>query len=81
MTRKMKDSGIEWIGEIPEDWITIKLLFVLDRPITDGPHETPSYTEEGVPFITINNIDDDGNIDKEKANKISKIDAINYNKS
>lgn len=80
MTRKMKDSGIEWIGEIPEDWITIKLLFVLDRPITDGPHETPSYTEEGVPFITINNIDDDGNIDKEKANKISKIDAINYNK-
>ena len=20
MTRKMKDSGIEWIGEIPEDW-------------------------------------------------------------
>lgn len=80
MARKMKDSGIEWIGEIPEDWITIKLLFALDRPITDGPHETPSYTEEGVPFITINNIDDDGNIDKEKANKISKIDAINYNK-
>lgn len=80
MARKMKDSGIEWIGEIPEDWITIKLLFALDRPITDGPHETPSYTEEGVPFLTINNIDDDGNIDKEKANKISKIDAINYNK-
>lgn len=22
MTRKMKDSGIEWIGEIPEDWET-----------------------------------------------------------
>ena len=20
MSRKMKDSGIEWIGEIPEDW-------------------------------------------------------------
>ena len=20
MARKMKDSGIEWIGEIPEDW-------------------------------------------------------------
>ena len=19
-TRKMKDSGVEWIGEIPEDW-------------------------------------------------------------
>lgn len=22
MTRKMKDSGIEWVGEIPEDWET-----------------------------------------------------------
>ncbi|GGD96290.1 restriction endonuclease subunit S [Jeotgalicoccus aerolatus] len=24
MTRKMKDSGIEWIGEIPEDWLLVK---------------------------------------------------------
>ena len=28
MTRKMKDSGIEWIGEIPEEWevVRIKML-------------------------------------------------------
>lgn len=32
MTRKMKDSGIEWIGEIPENWETVKLKnLVLDR--------------------------------------------------
>lgn len=80
MTRKMKDSGIEWIGQIPEDWGTTKLLFALDRPITDGPHETPSYVEEGVPFITINNIDELGNIDKENSNKISAKDALMYNK-
>lgn len=80
MARRMKDSGIEWIGEIPEDWETIKLLYVLDGPITDGPHETPSYLDEGVPFITINNIDDAGNIDKENANKISHEDAVTYNK-
>ena len=23
--REMKDSGIEWIGEIPEDWLTKKI--------------------------------------------------------
>lgn len=80
MARKMKDSGIEWIGQIPEDWGTTKLLFALDRPITDGPHETPSYVEEGVPFITINNIDELGNIDKENSNKISAKDALMYNK-
>lgn len=27
MTRKMKDSGIEWIGEIPEDWEISKLKY------------------------------------------------------
>ena len=25
MSRKMKDSGIEWIGEIPEEWEVRKL--------------------------------------------------------
>lgn len=24
MTKKMKDSGIEWVGEIPEDWLLVK---------------------------------------------------------
>lgn len=28
MTRKMKDSGIEWIGEIPEDWEVVKLKYL-----------------------------------------------------
>lgn len=28
MTRKMKDSGIEWIGQIPEDWKLNKIKFV-----------------------------------------------------
>lgn len=28
MVRKMKDSGIEWIGEIPEDWKISKIKYV-----------------------------------------------------
>ena len=24
MTRRMKDSGVEWIGEIPESWDVVK---------------------------------------------------------
>ncbi len=27
MERKMKDSGIEWIGKIPEEWNTIKIKY------------------------------------------------------
>lgn len=36
MARKMKDSGIEWIGEIPEEWEVKRgksILTILERPI------------------------------------------------
>ena len=29
--RKMKDSGIEWIGEIPQEWEIIKLRYVIKK--------------------------------------------------
>lgn len=48
-----KDSGIEWIGEIPEHWKAIRLKHMVDVKITDGPHETPEFVEEGgVPFLS-----------------------------
>ena len=50
--RKMKDSGAEWIGEIPADWNVGKTLYALSMPITDGPHETPELFEEGIPFVS-----------------------------
>ncbi len=28
MSRKMKESGIEWIGEIPEEWETVRFKFL-----------------------------------------------------
>ena len=28
--REMKDSGIEWIGNIPEDWKLVRLRFLCD---------------------------------------------------
>lgn len=48
----MKDSGVEWIGEIPEGWNRSKLLHGLSQPITDGPHETPVLYDEGIPFVS-----------------------------
>lgn len=43
---KMKDSGVEWIGEIPENWEMIRLKFLLTH-IVDCPHETPNYSHDG----------------------------------
>lgn len=48
----LKDSGIEWIGEIPEHWEASKTLFNLSMPITDGPHTTPELFEIGIPFVS-----------------------------
>lgn len=49
---EMKDSGIEWIGEIPKQWDDGKTLFFLKMPITDGPHTTPNLYDEGIPFVS-----------------------------
>lgn len=49
---KMKDSGVEWIGEIPEEWEVCAVKYTLSIPITDGPHTTPLLLDEGYPFIS-----------------------------
>lgn len=38
LTRKMKDSGIEWIGEIPEDWNARRIKNILsERNLKNDP--------------------------------------------
>ena len=60
---EMKDSGIEWIGEIPSHWSFPKITYILDYshpyPIGDGDHGSIKYTEykdEGLPFIRVQNL-------------------------
>lgn len=48
----LKDSGIEWIGKIPQHWNRTKLKRLLSTPITDGPHETPELLDAGIPFLS-----------------------------
>jgi type I restriction enzyme S subunit len=55
----MKDSGVEWLGEVPESWKIIPIKFALSIPITDGPHETPELHDEGIPFISAESIKND----------------------
>ncbi|EMP0250216.1 TPA: restriction endonuclease subunit S [Klebsiella michiganensis] len=42
----MKDSGVEWLGEVPEHWGVTRLKYEC-RNIVDCPHSTPNYTDEG----------------------------------
>ena len=53
--RKMKDSGIEWIGEIPEEWKTrpLKSLFGFGKGL---PITKENLTESGVSVISYGQI-------------------------
>lgn len=58
----MKDSGIEWIGEIPESWEISPLKFLVNKI---GSGITPkggseSYKESGIPLIRSQNVHFEG---------------------
>jgi type I restriction enzyme, S subunit len=52
---KMKDSGVEWIGEVPEGWDSIKLKFLSD--IKYGLGQPPRQLDNGLPIIRATNIE------------------------
>lgn len=55
----MKDSGVEWIGKVPEQWKVAKLKFVASFYNGDRSSKYPSGTDivdEGVIFVTSNNL-------------------------
>ena len=58
--KKLKDSGVEWIGEIPADWKVIKNKYLLSLLYSGG---TPSVSnndfycfEGGTPFVSISDM-------------------------
>jgi type I restriction enzyme, S subunit len=71
---KMKDSGVEWIGEIPKEWNLSKLKFITNQ-IVDGTHFTPKYTDSGVPFLRVTDIHNK-EIDLDKVKFISEIEHL-----
>ncbi len=59
----MKDSGVEWLGEVPAHWTVISLGRVTQEKC-DGPFgsglKSEHYTESGVRVIRLQNIRQDG---------------------
>ena len=69
----MKDSGVEWLGEVPEHWGTGRFVYQLDL-LLDGTHFSPeSYPEGDYLYITAKNIKEDG-FDFSNISYISKTD-------
>jgi type I restriction enzyme S subunit len=73
-----KDSGVEWLGEIPSNWSRTKLSYYIS--VKDGTHNTPKYVDEGgYPLVTQKDITS-GVLDFSKTKNISEQDYIEINK-
>ena len=74
---KMKDSGIEWLGEIPEHWEVAK--FNLYVSIRHG-HQfmNHDFTDDGVKVVKITQLHKDGYLDLSKCSYVSSEQLENY---
>ncbi len=77
---KYKPSGVDWLGEIPSEFNIISLKNLVKVKVTDGPHETPTAVEDGIPFISAEAIQNFSINFDSKWGYITKEDHLKYSK-
>jgi type I restriction enzyme S subunit len=77
---KMKDSGVEWLGEVPEHWVVKRLKFIanVQTGIAKGKDNSDKDTVE-VPYLRVANVQD-GYLDLEEVAtiEVSSADVARY---
>ncbi|MCO7557789.1 restriction endonuclease subunit S [Metapseudomonas otitidis] len=53
-TVPMKDSGVEWLGEVPAHWVVAGLKRFWS--VTDCKHITAEFVDEGIPLASIREV-------------------------
>ena len=51
-----KKTGTDWLDEIPDSWQFLTMKRLVSTKITDGPHETPEFLPDGVPFLSAESV-------------------------
>ena len=75
----MKDSGIEWIGNIVDGFSVIKLKHLLKEPLMYGANETGITFDENLPrYIRITDITMDGKLKDTGKLSLTEDAAENY---
>ena len=58
-----KDSGVEWLGEVPGHWDVNRLKFLVSSPLMYGANEAGDSDDPEHPrFIRITDVDSSGNL-------------------
>lgn len=77
--RKMKDSGIPWIGEIPEEWNIIKLKYLFSIIGGNGfPDALQGNAEGDYPFCKVSDINGSSDYVNTASNWVSEDVAEQY---
>jgi type I restriction enzyme S subunit len=50
-----KDSGVEWLGEVPEHWQAVRFSRLISA-IKDGTHGTYARVSDGLPLLSAKNV-------------------------
>ncbi len=75
---EMKDSGVEWIGEIPIHWIVSKFKYDSSTPVQYGINISgDKYVEEGIRFIRITDISESGELNPNNGKYLVSEDVPN----
>ncbi|WP_195742610.1 restriction endonuclease subunit S [Bacillus cereus] len=76
---KMKDSGVEWIGEIPEYWNIKKMKYLAQGKMMYGANESAELDDRTLPrYIRITDIDQRGQLKEDTFKSLSKEVAAQY---
>jgi len=76
---KMKPSGIDWIGDINENWDLYKLKHLLKSNLMYGANESAESDDLSLPrYIRITDIDEDGNLRPDTFKSLSREKAAPY---
>ena len=55
MNRKIVDSGVEWIGKIPQHWTTSKIKYI-GQYVNGYAFKPEDWSDEGLPIIRIQDL-------------------------
>lgn len=70
----MKDSGVEWLGQVPEHWEVIKFDYVINT-VSDIDHYMPNSVDVGIPYLMTGDLQDFvSDIDFESCKKVTYSD-------
>ncbi len=72
----MKDSGVEWLGEVPEHWEFIKFDYVINA-VGDIDHYMPKSIDSGIPYVMTGDLRDlVSEIDFENCKQVAYSDYV-----